>query len=117
MLPLDDGAFDAAWCCVGAQYLQQPVSVFAEGRRIIVAGAPFVVSFSNCYFPFSPVFAISSARGNLSSAIGIMVKLTDIAVAEAPARLPAGQASGSVMSTPRTRLAMAASVVLRTRSI
>lgn len=55
VLPLDDGAFDAALCCVGTQYLQRPVSVFAEVRRVIVRGAPFVVSFSNRCFPTKAV--------------------------------------------------------------
>ena len=54
-LPLDEGAFDAALCCVGAQYLQQPVRVFVEVRRVLVAGAPFVVSFSNRCFPTKAV--------------------------------------------------------------
>ena len=54
-LPLDDGAFDAALCCVGAQYLQRPVDVLREVRRVLVAGAPFVVSFSNRCFPTKAV--------------------------------------------------------------
>ena len=55
VLPLADGSFDAALCCVGAQYLQQPVAVFAEVRRVLTAGAPFVVSFSNRCFPTKAV--------------------------------------------------------------
>ncbi|WP_010219757.1 methyltransferase domain-containing protein [Sphingomonas sp. PAMC 26621] len=54
-LPLDEGTFDAGLCCVGAQYLQRPVAVFAEVRRVLVAGAPFVVSFSNRCFPMKAV--------------------------------------------------------------
>ncbi len=54
-LPLNNGAFDAALCCVGAQYLQRPVAVFAEVRRVLVAGSPFVVSFSNRCFPTKAV--------------------------------------------------------------
>ncbi|TPG15365.1 class I SAM-dependent methyltransferase [Sphingomonas oligophenolica] len=55
VLPLEDGTFDAALCCVGAQYLQQPVAVFAEVRRVLKADAPFVVSFSNRCFPTKAV--------------------------------------------------------------
>lgn len=55
VLPLGDGSFDAALCCVGVQYLQQPVAVFAEVRRMLVPGAPFVVSFSNRCFPTKAV--------------------------------------------------------------
>ena len=54
-LPLADAAFDAALCCVGAQYLQQPFAVFAEVRRVLRPGAPFVVSYSNRCFPTKAV--------------------------------------------------------------
>ena len=54
-LPLDDGAFDAALCCVGIQYLQRPVEVLAEVRRTLRPDAPFVVSFSNRCFPTKAV--------------------------------------------------------------
>ena len=55
VLPLDDCAFDAALCCVGVQYLQRPFDVFAQVRRVLVAGAPFIVSFSNRCFPTKAV--------------------------------------------------------------
>lgn len=54
-LPFDQGSFDAALCCVGAQYLQQPVAVFAEVRRVLTRQAPFIVSFSNRCFPTKAV--------------------------------------------------------------
>ena len=50
MLPLGDRYFDAALCCVGVQYLQQPSQVFTDIRRTLVPGAPFIVSFSNRCF-------------------------------------------------------------------
>lgn len=55
VLPLSDQAFDAAMACVGVQYLQQPLAVFAEVRRVLAPGAPFVVSFSNRCFPTKAV--------------------------------------------------------------
>lgn len=55
VLALDDRAFDGAMCCVGAQYLQQPVAVFAEVRRVLRLRAPFIVSFSNRCFPTKAV--------------------------------------------------------------
>ena len=55
VLPLDADAFDAALCCLGVQYLQQPVAVFGEVRRVLNLGAPFVVSFSNRCFPTKAV--------------------------------------------------------------
>lgn len=54
-LPLADASLDAALCCVGAQYLQRPVAVFAEVARVLRPGAPFVVSFSNRCFPTKAV--------------------------------------------------------------
>ena len=54
-LPLADAAFDAVLCCVGAQYLQQPFAVFAEVRRVLRPGAPFVVSYANRCFPTKAV--------------------------------------------------------------
>ena len=54
-LPINDHAFEAAMCCVGVQYLQQPLAVFAEVRRVLVPGGPFIVSFSNRCFPTKAV--------------------------------------------------------------
>jgi SAM-dependent methyltransferase len=50
VLPLGDAEFDAALCCVSVQYLQHPIEVFSEVRRLLRPGAPFVVSFSNRCF-------------------------------------------------------------------
>ena len=55
VLPLDDASLDAALCCVGVQYLQRPVEVFAEVARALKPGAPCVVSFSNRCFPTKAV--------------------------------------------------------------
>ena len=55
VLPLGDQTFDAAMACVGVQYLQQPLAVFAEVRRVLAPGAPFIVSFSNRCFPTKAV--------------------------------------------------------------
>lgn len=55
VLPLADQAFDAAMACVGVQYLQQPLAVFAEVRRALAPGAPFIVTFSNRCFPTKAV--------------------------------------------------------------
>jgi len=54
-LLLDDASLDAAICCVSVQYLQQPLRVFAEVRRVLRSGAPFIVSFSNRCFPTKAV--------------------------------------------------------------
>jgi methyltransferase family protein len=49
-LPLADAGFDAAMICVSIQYLQRPVAVLREMRRVLRPGAPLVVSFSNRCF-------------------------------------------------------------------
>lgn len=54
-LPLADANCDAALCCVSVQYLQQPVAVFGEVRRVLRPGAPFIVSYSNRCFPTKAV--------------------------------------------------------------
>ena len=54
-LPLAADSVDAALACVGVQYLQRPVKVFAEVARALRPGAPFVVSFSNRCFPTKAV--------------------------------------------------------------
>ncbi len=55
ILPLEVGSCDAALCCVGVQYLQRPLEVFAEICRALRPGAPFIVSFSNRCFPTKAV--------------------------------------------------------------
>lgn len=54
-LPLGDSTVDAALCCVGVQYLQRPFEVFADVRRIMTPGAPFVVSYADRCFPTKAV--------------------------------------------------------------
>jgi Methyltransferase domain len=55
VLPSDDASFDGASLCVSVQYLQRPVEVFRQVRRVLRPGAPFVVSFSNRCFPTKAV--------------------------------------------------------------
>jgi SAM-dependent methyltransferase len=62
-LSLGDGVFDAACLCVSVQYLQRPVDVFREVRRVLRPGAPFVVSFSNRCFPTKAVAIWQSFSG------------------------------------------------------
>lgn len=62
-LPLGDGEFGGACLCVSVQYLQRPVDVFREVRRVLRADAPFVVSFSNRCFPTKAVAIWQSLSG------------------------------------------------------
>jgi SAM-dependent methyltransferase len=54
-LPLESESIDAALCCVSVQYLQQPIAVFGEVRRVLRTGGPFVVTYSNRCFPTKAV--------------------------------------------------------------
>lgn len=54
-LPLEDARCDAALCCVSVQYLQRPVEVFAEVRRVLKPCARFIVTYSNRCFPTKAV--------------------------------------------------------------
>jgi SAM-dependent methyltransferase len=62
-LPLADSEFDGACLCVSVQYLQRPVDVFREVRRVIQPDAPFVVSFSNRCFPTKAVAIWQACSG------------------------------------------------------
>ncbi len=68
VLPLQAESCDAALCCVGVQYLQRPLEVFAEILRVLRPGAPFIVSFSNRCFPTKAVAIWQSldARGHVA---------------------------------------------------
>ena len=50
-LPFDAGAFDAAVCTVSVEYLTRPREVMAEMARVLRPGAPFVLTFSERWFP------------------------------------------------------------------
>ena len=54
-LPFADDSFDGAVVTVSIQYLIQPLAVFAEVRRVLKSGGPFVVLFSNRMFPTKAV--------------------------------------------------------------
>ncbi len=56
-LPFGDAEFDGAAICVSVQYLIQPLAAFREITRVLKAGAPLVVSFSNRCFPTKAVYA------------------------------------------------------------
>ncbi|MDX1764885.1 MAG: methyltransferase domain-containing protein [bacterium] len=50
-LPLENHVFDAALCSVSVEYLVDPIKVFREVARVLKPGGPFVVTFSNRWFP------------------------------------------------------------------
>ena len=61
-LPLDDASVDAVTICVSVQYLERPVPVMQEVRRVLQPGGPVVITFSNRCFPTKAV-AIWQALG------------------------------------------------------
>ncbi|MBV8737615.1 MAG: methyltransferase domain-containing protein [Alphaproteobacteria bacterium] len=50
ILPLADDRVDAAMICVSIQYLQRPLEVLREVRRVLRPGGPIVIGFSNRCF-------------------------------------------------------------------
>ncbi len=50
-LPLDDAQFDVAICTVSVEYLIHPFEIFREVARVLKPAAPFVVTFSDRWFP------------------------------------------------------------------
>jgi SAM-dependent methyltransferase len=55
VLPEPDKAFDAVLVCVGVQYLQYPLAVFREIRRVLKPDGVAIASFSNRCFPTKAV--------------------------------------------------------------
>jgi SAM-dependent methyltransferase len=56
-LPFADGEFDGAAICVSVDYLTRPVEVLRECGRVMRAGGPIVIAFSNRCFPTKIVAA------------------------------------------------------------
>jgi SAM-dependent methyltransferase len=54
-MPLGEAEFDGAVVSVSIQYMTRPVEIFAEVARVLRAGAPFIVTFSNRMFPTKAV--------------------------------------------------------------
>ena len=62
-LPFPTAAFDGVVICVSAQYLTQPVAVFAEVSRVLKPASPLVGTFSNRCFPTKAVLVSLFAVG------------------------------------------------------
>jgi SAM-dependent methyltransferase len=50
-LPFEDAEFDGVGICVSIDYLTRPVEVLREVGRVLKAGSPTVITFSNRCFP------------------------------------------------------------------
>lgn len=64
ILPFKDSEFDGAAICVSVQYLIQPIAFFREIARVLRAGAPLAVTFSNRCFPTKAVYAWNALDDN-----------------------------------------------------
>lgn len=54
-LPFDDAELDGCGICVSIDYLTRPVEVLREVGRVLKAGSPVVITFSNRCFPTKAV--------------------------------------------------------------
>lgn len=50
-LPFPDGHFDAVVCTASVEYLTRPVEVFRDLARVLIPGAPAIMSWSERWFP------------------------------------------------------------------
>jgi SAM-dependent methyltransferase len=50
-LPWPDAHFDVVLCCASIEYLLDPQAVIAQARRVLKPGGPFIVTFSDRWFP------------------------------------------------------------------
>jgi SAM-dependent methyltransferase len=50
-LPYPEGHFDAVLCTASVEYLTKPIAVFRDVRRVLKPGGPFVLTFSERWFP------------------------------------------------------------------
>ena len=90
-LPLPDAAADAALCCVGVQYLQQPVAVFADVARVLRPGAPVVVTFSNRCFPTKAVAVWQALDGaGQQRLVSLYLERAGLVAIETGGHLPRG---------------------------
>lgn len=91
VLPLMTATIDAALICVGIQYLQNPVAVLSEVKRILVPGAPVIITFSNRCFATKAV-AIWRALGGDDQArlIDLYLRQAGFFAVEVHAVLPEG---------------------------
>jgi SAM-dependent methyltransferase len=93
VLPIPDASVDAAAICVSVQYLQRPVAVFREVRRVLKPGGVFAITFSNRCFPTKAIAIwLHLPMGQHSRLVSLYLDRADFASIEPlvlmPPRLP-----------------------------
>ncbi len=85
VLPLESGSIDGATLCVSVQYLQRPDEVLREVARVLRAGAPIAITFSNRCFPTKAV-AIWTALSGADQAALVSLYLRESGFTDVSAR-------------------------------
>lgn len=89
ILPLDDASVDAVSICVSVQYLQQPVAVFRELKRVLKPKGVVATSFSNRCFPTKAMAIwLNLPMGQHQRLIGLYLQRAGFNSAEALTLIP-----------------------------
>lgn len=83
VLPFADASFDGACCCVSVQYLERPIAVMREIRRVLKAAAPFVVTFSDRCFPTKAVLIWQAANIDRAELVALYLARAGFSLTEA----------------------------------
>ncbi|HEX4194356.1 MAG TPA: methyltransferase domain-containing protein [Stellaceae bacterium] len=91
VLPLADASIDAAAICVSVQYLQRPVTVFREVRRVLKPAGVFAITFSNRCFPTKAIAIwLNLPMGQHLRLVSLYLDRADFAGIEALTLIPPG---------------------------
>jgi len=91
-LPLDDASVDAVGLCVSIQYLQRPVEVLREVRRVLRPGGVLAVTFSNRCFPTKAVAIWQALTGpEQGELVALYLRRAGLVEVEPRELLPPGQ--------------------------
>ncbi len=91
VLPLAVASIDAVAICVSVQYLQHPVAVFRELRRVLKPGGVVAISFSNRCFPTKAVAIwLGLAAGQHPQLVSLYLERAGFAAVEPRVLIPPG---------------------------